>query len=286
MDNPLKNRFRWIKSGAALAVVSVLAGAAAFATPTTVTLYKTADSDAVSGLGYGGEFVAVTSNYSTSSASTTLANLEALGYSSNAITTANATYGNTETGFDTFCLENTVSFSTATTYNYAEAGSLTGSTPDSSLTKGVAWLYDEFATGKLSGYIYTAGSSRVTDAAGLQALIWYLEGEVAYKGNGANTGSFYTSSTISTDPFYADLIGQFGNVSSAEVADTLGGYGVEVMNLSNSSGTVYQNQIILTGSTTKTGGGNPVPDAGMTLGFLGAATTGLAFIRRKLKLAI
>jgi len=258
-------------TGAALAILST--GLAATASADTVTLYLNGNSDYISQLhGYGGEFTAVTGDYSTSSNTQTVANLEALGYVANTITAASTTYGNTEAGFDTFCLQENVSFHTGTQYYYS-----TSDTLPPALTVGAAWLYDEFATGKLSGFAYTGGSA-ATDAADLQDAIWYLQGETPYN-------QYYGNGTITTDPYLILAEDEFGNsLTKAEAADSLGGYGVEVMNLntqSNGKGTAIQDQLILTGPS-HSGGGTSVPDGGATLCFLGSAFAGLAFLRRKL----
>jgi len=258
-------------TGAAFAIIS--AGLAATASGDTVTLYLNGNSDYISQLhGYGGEFTAVTGAYSTSSTATTVSNLEKLGYVANTITAPSTTYGNTEAGFDTFCLQESVTFKAGTQYYYTESGSL-----PPALTVGSAWLYYEFATGKLSSFAYTGGSA-ATDAAELQDAIWYLQGETPYN-------QYYGNGTITTDPYLILAEGEFSNsLTKAEAADSLGGYGVEVMNLntqSNGLGTAVQDQLILTGTPSNNGGGSPVPDGGGTLCFLGSAFTGLAFLRRK-----
>jgi len=258
-------------TGAALAILS--AGLGLTASADTVTLYLNGNSDYISQLkAYGGEFTAVTGAYSTSSNTTTVANLEKLGYVANTITAASTTYGNTEAGFDTFCLQENVSFHAGTQYYY----SLSNTLPPA-LTVGAAWLYYEFATGSLSSFAYTGGSA-ATDAAELQDAIWYLQGETPYN-------QYYGNGTITTDPYLILAEDKFSDsLTDARAADSLGGWGVEVMNLntqSNGLGTAIQDQLILTGTTPTNSGGTPVPDGGATLCFLGSAFAGLAFIRRK-----
>jgi hypothetical protein len=268
----MTKRFKGFITGAALAILS--AGLGATASADTVKLYLNGNSDYISQLhGYGGEFTAVTGAYSTTSNTTTVANLEKLGYVANTITAASTTYGNTETGFDTFCLQENVSFNTNTQYYY----SLSNSLPPA-LTVGAAWLYYEFATGNLSSFAYTGGSA-AADAAELQNAIWYLQSETPYN-------QYFGNGTITTDPYLILAETEFGNsLTKAEAADTLGGYGVEVMNLntqSNGQGTAVQDQLILTGTPAGNTGGKSVPDGGATLCFLGSAFAGLAFLRRKM----
>jgi hypothetical protein len=266
----MSTRFVGFKFGAAVALLA--AGLAATAAADTVTLYLNGNSDYVSQLkGYGGEFTAVTGAYSTSSTTTTISNLEKLGYVANTITAPSTTYGNTEAGFDTFCLQESVYFKAGTQYYYTESASL-----PPALTVGAAWLYYQFATGNLSSFAYTGGNA-ATDAAELQNAIWYLQGETPYN-------QYYGNGTITTDPYLELAESKFSSLTGAEAADSLGGYGVEVMNLNtqaNGQGTAIQDQLILTGTPANNGGGTPVPDGGMTLCFLGSAFGGLAFLRRK-----
>jgi hypothetical protein len=270
----MTKRFKKLATGAALAILSAgLAATTATASADTVSLYLNGNSDYISQLkGYGGEFTAVTGNYSTSSVATTTTNLEKLGYTANTITGPSTTYGNTEEGFDTFCLQESTYFKPGTQYYYTESASL-----PPALTVGVAWLYYEFATGKLSSFAYTGGNA-ATDAAELQDAIWYLQGETPYN-------QYYGNGTITSDPYLILAENEFSNsLTKAEAADSLGGYGVEVMNLntqSNGLGTAIQDQLILTGTPPNNGGGTPVPDGGITLCLLGSAFGGLAFLRRK-----
>lgn len=257
-------RTKLIQTGIAFALLTAALGASALA-DSTVKLYTNSLSDYVSQLGgYGGEFTAITSNYSSATSTTALTNL---GYVvGKTISTAGGEYG-----FDTFCLQQTVTFSGANTYYYEEKNTLNPDGP--TLTTGAAYLYAEFATGALPTADYTSA----TDIAEIQNAIWYLQGEPMYNGY-----------TTSNDPFLETgglILTKFGTLSSAESADSLGGYGVEVMALTtgnNGTGTAAQDQLILTGGPITNSGGNPLPDGGMTVAFLGVALAGLALMRRKL----
>jgi hypothetical protein len=257
------NRFKLITTG--VACVLVTAGLVASASADdTVKIYTNSYSDYVSQLGaYGGEFTAITGNYSSA---TSTSKLTALGYVvGKTISTAGGEYG-----FDTFCLQQTVNVYNGHTEYYEETNTLNPDGPN--LTVGAAWLYSQFATGALPTADYTSA----TVAAEIQNAIWYLQGETMYNGY-----------TTTNDPFLAtNIIGKFGTFAKAEAADSLGGYGVEVMALNtgnNGSGTCLQDQLILTGQGNN---GNPthLPDGGMTVGLLGIALAGLALVKRKFAL--
>jgi len=246
---------------AAVLALGTLSCGSAFAD--TVSLFTNQYSDYISQLGGdGGEFTAITGAYSFS---TSKAGLTSLGYVANTIGQANGEYG-----FETFCLQQTVNFKTGTSYAYTTTDSFA---PNGPLTKGVAWLYDQFATGVLNGYNYTTASVRTTDSAELQSAIWYLQGETPYNG--------YTASTIGNDPFIADVLTQFTSLSNAEASDPAGGYNVAVMALTYGN-TPAQDQLILIPPGQ---GSGSVPDGGSTVGLLGLALAGLALVRRKLPLS-
>lgn len=252
------------KTGVALALLTASIGASAMADD-TVKIYTNSLSDYVSQLGgYGGEFTAITGKYSSATSTTALTTL---GYVvGKTISTAGGEYG-----FDTFCLQQTVSVYNGSSEYYEEKNTLNPDGPY--LTVGAAYLYMEFATGALPTADYTSA----TVCAEIQNAIWYLQGE-----------PMYNSYTTSNDPFLEStglVVSKFGSLTSAEAADSLGGYGVEVMALTtgnNGTGTPLQDQLILTGGPTGNGGGNPLPDGGMTVSFLGIALAGIALIRRKL----
>jgi hypothetical protein len=257
------NRNKLIMTGVAWALVTagLVASAAA---DDTVKIYTNSYSDYISQLGaYAGEFTAITGNYSSA---TSTSKLTALGYVvGKTISTAGGEYG-----FDTFCLQQTVDVNNGHTEYYEETNALHPDGPN--LTVGAAWLYSQFATGALPSADYTSA----TVAAEIQNAIWFLQGETMYNG--------YTSSN---DPFLStNIIGKFGSFTSAEAADSLGGYGVEVMALNTGnygSGTALQDQLILTGPGNN-GGGTHLPDGGMTVGLLGMALAGLGLVKRKLSI--
>jgi VPDSG-CTERM motif len=254
-------RLKLISAGCAMALLATAFATSARAND-TVEIFTNSNSDYVSQLGgYGGEFTAITGSFSSATSTTALTNL---GYVvGKSISTANGEYG-----FDTFCVQETVQVYTGSKDYYKETNTFT---PDGPLTVGAAWLYAQFATGKLPTADYTSA----TDCAEIQNAIWYLQGETMYNGY-----------TTSNDPFLAtNIISQFGTLTAAKAADSLGGYGVEIMALTtgnNGTGTALQDQLILTGGPTGTGPGTPIPDAGATVGLLGIALAGLSLVRRKL----
>ncbi len=158
-----------------------------------------------------------------------------------------ATY---EGEFETFCVESTVVFYPTLTYTY------TLSDQDSQglmLSEGAAFLYYEFAIGKLAGYNYTDPA----DAGELQAAIWAFQGNQTYYG--------YPSAA--TDPFYLLAIDTLG--ANADSPDN-GQYGVQVLQLWDGSVSA-QNQLVYTG----------IPDSASTDGMLAMACVGLIFLVRR-----
>jgi len=76
-------------------------------------------------------------------------------------------------GFETFCVEASVTFYPGTTYSF------TLSNTDSqgrALTEGAAFLYYEFARGLLTGFDYSNAANRQIDSGELQSAIWNLQG--------------------------------------------------------------------------------------------------------------
>jgi len=173
------------------------------------------------------------------------------------------------TGFETFCDEPSVPFTSGASYTFTLANS---DGQGHVLTLGAAWLYYQFATGKLSGYNYPdAGTpSRNTDAGLVQYALWLLMGYTT----GLPYGWPPPGYTAATDTFYQDALSMFG--SSATNNANAGTYGVEVLVLTDSSGDPIQNQFVLTPPTT-------VPDTASTLTLLGAALTALGLAGRKLR---
>jgi hypothetical protein len=211
--------------------------------------------------------------------------------------------------FESFCLETLMGVETETPYNYTVGLSLqqiysnnangngvpgtdghngTSKLADTGLTEGVAWLYEQYATGALNGtnevpsFSYTSVSS----AGALQAAIWDLE-------NQTPTTSPTTSPTYST-ALSTDLVnlaenaidpGQGGTPAGLAAAQTLvtlsnhtDTWDVYVLELS-SNGQPAQDQLIYSTSIQ-------VPDGGRTIALLGAALLALAFFRRRAALQV
>jgi hypothetical protein len=186
-----------------------------------------------------------------------------------------------DVGFQTFCLEETeigqINSLPSSSLPYTISPTvLNGDTE--ALRMGVAYLYSQFALGKLSGYDYVdygqaftalgETSPRGTDAAYLQAAIWYLQGDVTL-----------ASADGISNPYLADLItaGQLnaaGTSGSALTAATADQYGVEVLNVGNVADS-YDYQAMLVYQTPST------PDGGTTVALLGIALGGIEYFRRK-----
>ena len=163
------------------------------------------------------------------------------------------------TGFETFCVEggnNDITFYPGGVYNYTFSENIIGGRL-MQLSVGVAWLYSQFATGKLAGYDYSAtDGGRITSAGALQNAIWYLQGEVGDPGN----------------VFSIAAVNEFGLAAATESVTLYGNdFNVEVMNLTDGNGNAAQNQLFL----------DPVPDGGPTVGLLGAALLALLLIGRR-----
>jgi hypothetical protein len=192
-----------------------------------------------------------------------------------------------KTGFETFCVEDQVDFYVGYSYSYTE-GYAVQQAKGGYLTAGVAYLYEQFATGQLKGYNYTNASARLNDAGLLQAALWYLEGEPA--------DASVQSNPNTTDNPYLKLVAEYfgGGSSSKEISDGLadaelsektGGketFDVEVLELSNSSG-IAQDQLIYCGPGYTPPPPPPphLPDTSSTLGLLGATFIALVLFKRK-----
>jgi hypothetical protein len=167
-------------------------------------------------------------------------------------------------GFQSFCMEYTEHFNPGQTYNYSiTAGAISGGPTAVNGTDlisiGTAWLYSQFAQGVLADYVYTPGAGRNASAGLLQNTFWWLENE-----------NYSAGSSPNPDNIFSDLvIAQFGSAAAA-MADAGGAFGVAVLNLTDASGQVRQDQLIL------------VPDGGMTVVLLGMVLTGLGLMRRRL----
>jgi hypothetical protein len=160
------------------------------------------------------------------------------------------------TGFETFCIETTVDFYPGQTYTY------TLGLQDSlgrDLTKGAAYLYQQFSKGVLADYDYTSPSLRNADAGALQAAIWWFQGEQTYGG--------YPNPIIG-NVFFENALSHFGGWNNAEeaVADN---YGVEILQMWGNDHTAAQNQLIL------------VPDGATTAGLLSFGFVAMAAVRRR-----
>lgn len=166
-----------------------------------------------------------------------------------------ALYGN---GFQSFCLEKNEEVNLGSSYPYgvstgAISGGNGGGNPDV-VSRGVGFLYSEFAKGNLAGYFSANDLTRNQNAGLLQAAIWSLEDETPDKAPGINV-------------FYDLAVNHFGSIASAK---TDGGYeyGVYALNL----GTNVQDVLIY----------KSVPDGGTTLMLIGIAFGGVSFLRRKI----
>jgi len=225
--------------GAALLAIAP----AAFANPNTITLTQNSDS-----YSDGGEFTATTAG--------TITGIPPHGYASG--------YGSISAGtFETFCVETSVEFTPGTQYYYTVSNTIQGG-PAEVLTKGAAYLYQQFALGTLAGYAYTT-SARQADAGELQEAIWYLlsPDEITYAQAGGASNAFIT---------VGEDLGT-GSLDSAYSTASNGAYGVDVLNLwSNSNDTgAAQNQLVYW----------PLPDNGTTIALVGIAIVGLAFFKRR-----
>lgn len=175
---------------------------------------------------------------------------------------AKAKIGN---ALQTFCLETneyvwpnstySVVLSNATVYGGA-GGAVDGRDP---LSKGAAWLYNQFARGILQDYNYTDPTLRQASADALQKTIWWPEGEQV------NPNNVFTQKVIS----------MFEEVGAK--ADNNGAYPVMVANLwepghLGESGYQRQDQLIASAA--------PIPP---TVWLLGAGLFGVGFIRKRIK---
>lgn len=171
----------------------------------------------------------------------------------------------TDTTFQTFCIERKEYFTAGTTYGVdlrveAMAGGGNdgpiGPAGGDPISVGTAFLYQQFATGQLTGYNYTYGSGRTTTAGELQIAFWILEDE--------DIGPSYSMA----DWIVTALKAEFGATSTladwqADNYKATSPYAVMVMNLHNSPQGV-QDMLVLV----------PVPGA-MLLGFLGLGYAGM-----------
>jgi hypothetical protein len=185
---------------------------------------------------------------------------------------SSATYSG---GFETFCTEVGEDF---TPYNWGgpiysySLGNMTqpisgGSTgSDTALSSGTAWLYYQFATGKLKNFNYTYGSGRETDSSLLQAAIWALQGGQSYTAGGYAT----LASTEANNQYYLAAIAALGGTADADSAYT--GTAIQLLQLWDGT-TPAQNQLVLTSDSWT------VPDGGYTVAMLGFGLIGIFYFR-------
>ncbi len=174
------------------------------------------------------------------------------------------------TWIGSFCLEMREYFNNGGTYNVAISdravkGGIDLHEPNPAeldsdiISVGTAYLFQMFAKGTLGG----TSPYSLTWAKDLQEMFWFLEDE---RSTEATTATNWTY-------FKGLLVEQFGSLADSQVNNTPGGYGVAVMNLSPSDGSIgyNQDQLVYLG----------VPDGGVTLSLLGLSLVGLAAFRRR-----
>lgn len=173
-------------------------------------------------------------------------------------------------GFSTFCLERMEKMSFKVDYQGSlndraiQGGPDFNENPNLSgdpLSIGVAWLYNAFALGKLSGYEYNNPASRKTSASLLQRAIWMLEDEMS----------------MDTSNIFVDMaIDKFGSLSLAQASNS-GVFPVQVINLYQPIGNrTYRRQDVLVRIADA-----KVSDQGMTVGLLGFGLIGVVALRRR-----
>jgi hypothetical protein len=187
-------------------------------------------------------------------------------------------------GFQSFCLETNFTYpGSPPTLPTAPLNDLISNSIINSggtVTLGTAWLYSQFAAGTLTGYNYTNtaasfgatgwASPRGTDAAALQAAIWYLQGQITFTQAGGSTNQYLNLLTASTGSGGLGL----GTLSAALASDPNNIYNVEVLNVGDAAANYqYQAQLVIAPSS--------VPDGGTTVMLMGIALGGLALLRRK-----
>jgi hypothetical protein len=156
---------------------------------------------------------------------------------------------NTTNTFQSFCVEESEYVYAGETMDVVlnQKSELTGKT----LTMGVAWLYQQFATGGLAAYGYNYSSRSASQVQELQTAIWYFMGELTTTVNNAFTKDVFAAIS---DPFAASN----------------GAFGVWVLNTTH-NGSPRQDMLVY------------VPDGGLTALLLGIGVGALALFSRKLR---
>jgi hypothetical protein len=196
------------------------------------------------------------------------------------------------TGFESFCAEDQVTFTTGVTYNWQYGLTLSGEPAGedalghfdiTTLTVGAAWLYEQFATGTLSNYFSSDTQTRINDAGLLQSALWALEGEIPSNGTpGDTTVPLFEGG--SSNLFLSMAETHFGSLEDAEAAVTYGNHlgqggnewewGVQLMEITDNQGNFQQAQFIYSGRPS-------VPDTAATLALLTLSLAGIVTLRRR-----
>ncbi len=169
-----------------------------------------------------------------------------------------------QTGFQTFCTDETEPFTPGKTYEVVRNDRVVAGgsnlfpptvTPGADiLSVGTTWLYSQFAQGTLGGYDYTLGAGRLASANDLQATLWYLEDET------------------SVAPVNAFMTAVYGNFADPKLDASAGTDGVYALNVTLRDGTRRQDVLVYM-----------APDGGFTLVLLGIGLGGLSLFSRKLQ---
>lgn len=170
-------------------------------------------------------------------------------------------------GFFSFCLERDANITFDVPHNAVLNDEVVGVGGDADrvdpLSQGSAWLYEQFSTGVLDGYDYTAGDRSTAGA--LQVAIWWLEDE-------ANL-------IRPLNNYFLNLAAnRFGTALLAK-EDNNGSFAVSVLNLGRSPDSPIQDLLAYTGTP---GTGTPVPDGANTFYILSIGMGGLMLISRKI----
>lgn len=195
-------------------------------------------------------------------------------YAANYSSSAQATV-NSQTGFETFCVEIDAEFSPGSTYNTSIGNTILPS--GAAITIGTAYLYSQFAQGTLQKYNYNQNSSGIGSRAytsdELQDAIWYLQGEITSAGDQYTKGNYLysfggSSFDPTSDPFVQLAESMFG--ANAFASDANNNYGVQVLELTSANGSTAQDQLVYT----------PVPEpATFAAGAMLLAPLGISALR-------